>query len=57
MTKFEKMFLDLMKSKHQDILTTIRTEKILTDKTNAALRQILEEFIPTAGLLMKAWYL
>jgi hypothetical protein len=27
----------------------------LSDKANAELRQILEEFIPQAGLQMKSW--
>jgi len=50
--KFEKLFMKDIKSKHMNILDTIRTEKALSDKTNAELKQILEEFIPTAGLLM-----
>jgi len=36
------------------ILDTIRTEKALSDKTNSELKAILEDFIPTAGLVMKA---
>ena len=47
--------MDLIKSKYPHILESIRTEKALSDKTNAELKQILEEFIPTAGLQMKAW--
>jgi hypothetical protein len=43
-----------LKSKHPHILESIRTTKELTDKVNAELKQILEELIPTAGLLMKA---
>jgi len=46
--------MDLLKSKYPHILDSIRTEKALSDKTNAELKQILEEFIPTAGLQMKA---
>ena len=53
--KFEKLFLDHLKSKHTHIIESIRTEKALSDKTNAELKQILEDFIPTAGLQMKAW--
>ena len=52
--KFEKLFLDHLKGKYPHIIDSIRTEKQLTDKVNAELRQILEEFIPTAGLQMKA---
>jgi F0F1-type ATP synthase alpha subunit len=44
------MFLDHIKSKYSHILDTIRKEKSLSDKTNAELKSILEEFIPTAGL-------
>jgi F0F1-type ATP synthase alpha subunit len=52
--KFEKLYLDLLKSKHPHILDAIRTEKALSDKTDAELKQILTELIPSAGLLMKA---
>ena len=53
--KFEKMFLEHLKTKYPHILDSIRVEKQLSDKTNSELRSILEEFIPTAGLQMKAW--
>ena len=52
--KFEKLFLDHLKSKHPHIIDSIKAEKQLNDKVNADLRQILEEFIPTAGLAMKS---
>ena len=52
--KFEKLFLEHIKSKYPHILNTIRAEKALSDKTNSELKSILEEFIPTAGLQMKA---
>ena len=52
--KFEKLYLEHIKSKHMHILDTIRTEKSLSDKTNSELKAILEDFIPTAGLVMKA---
>jgi F-type H+-transporting ATPase subunit alpha len=51
--KFEKLFLEHLKSKHPHIIDNIKVEKALSDKTNAELRTILEEFIPTAGLVMK----
>ena len=54
--KFEKLYIDHIRSKHAHILETIKTEKALSDKTNAELKQILDEFIPTAGLLMKSWF-
>lgn len=52
--KFEKLFLEHLKTKYPHVLDTIRIEKQLTDKLNAELRQIIEEFMPTAGLVMKA---
>jgi len=52
--KFEKLFLDHLRSKNAHVIEAIKTEKALSDKTNAELKQILEEFIPTAGLQMKA---
>jgi len=52
--KFEKLFLEHLKSKHSHIIESIKAEKQFNDKTNAELRQILEEFIPTAGLAMKS---
>jgi F-type H+-transporting ATPase subunit alpha len=52
--KFEKLYIEHIRTKHGHILETIKTEKALSDKTNAELKSILEEFIPTAGLLMKA---
>jgi len=55
--KFEKLFLDHLKTKYSHIIENIKVEKQLTDKANAELKQILEEFIPTAGLHMKAWWL
>ena len=52
--KFEKLFLEHLKSKAPQVLDSIRVEKQLNDKTNAELRSILEEFIPQAGLQMKS---
>ena len=52
--KFEKLFLEHLKSKSPHILEAIRTEKQLTDKTNGELKSLLEEFIPSAGLAMKS---
>jgi len=47
------MFLDQLRSKYPHILDTIRKEKVLTDKIDAELKQILTEFIPSAGLKMR----
>ena len=52
--KFEKMYLETIHSKHAHILETIRTEGQLTPQTDGAIRAILEEFIPTCGLAVKA---
>lgn len=52
-SKFESKFLDHLKSKHSDILNTIRTEKVLSKETDDKLKAVLTEFIPSAGLHMK----
>jgi len=52
--KFEKLFLEHIKTKYPHILESIKVEKQLNDKVNAELKQILEEFIPTAGLQMRS---
>lgn len=52
--KFEKLFLEHLKTKYPHIINDIKSTKSLSDKSNAELRSILEEFIPTAGLQMKA---
>ncbi len=43
-TRFEEQFLAEMRSKHADVLATIRTEQKLTDETTAKLKSILGEF-------------
>ena len=52
--KFEQLYLAHLKSKHQSLLDTIRIEGQLTDKTNAEIASLLEEFIPSSGLNVKA---
>jgi F0F1-type ATP synthase alpha subunit len=52
--KFEKLFLEHLKGKYPHIIQSIVEHKELTKKTDAELKQIMEEFIPNAGLLMKA---
>ena len=52
--KFEELYLAHLKSKHQNLLDTIRVEGQLTDKTNAEIASLLEEFIPSSGLTLKA---
>jgi F0F1-type ATP synthase alpha subunit len=52
--KFERTFLDHLRSRHVDILTEIRTNGEISTEIHGKLRQILEEFIPGAGLQMKS---
>ena len=52
--KFEELYLDHIRTKHSNILETIRTELQLSKKTDADLATILEEFLPTSGLTMKS---
>jgi F-type H+-transporting ATPase subunit alpha len=53
-SEFERLYLQFIKSKHANILETIRTEGKLSDKTNADIAAILDEFIPQSGLTLKA---
>ena len=52
--EFERLYLQFIKTKHMSILDTIRTEGALSDKTNADIAALLDEFIPTCGLTLKA---
>jgi proton translocating ATP synthase F1 alpha subunit len=49
--KFESLYLAHIKSKHSNLLDTIRKEGVLSDQSNAQVAAILEEFIPASGLL------
>lgn len=51
--KFENLFLDMLRSKHQNILDEIRATEALSDDLDTELNQILTDFIPSAGLQMK----
>ena len=51
--KFEKMYLETIRSKHSNVLETIRNEGVLSKQTDGQIRAILEEFIPTCGLTLK----
>jgi len=44
---FEQKFLGEMRSKHSDVLATIRTEQALSDATEKKLASILEGFVKT----------
>lgn len=52
--KFEQEFLDHMKSRHADILQTIRKEGQLSKETDEKMAAILTEFMPGAGLKLKS---
>ena len=52
--RFEELYLAAIRSKAPHILSTIRTEGKLSDKTDAELKALLEEFMPSSGLKMKS---
>lgn len=52
-SKFEALFLDYVKSKYRHILDTIRKEGAISPKTEAELKAIIDEFLPSSGLTMK----
>jgi len=53
-SKFEENYLALLKSKHPHVIASIRNENQLTEKTDAELKAILDEFMPNSGLKMKS---
>jgi len=48
--KFEQVYLDHIRTKHSNILETIRTELAISDKLDADMKTMIEEFLPTCGL-------
>lgn len=52
--KFEKLFLETLKTKYNHILESIANEKVLKKEVDKELHQILTDFIPSAGLKLKA---
>jgi F0F1-type ATP synthase alpha subunit len=52
-SKFERLFMETIKSKYRHLLDTIRKEGSISPKTESELRAILEEFIPSSGLQLK----
>ena len=50
--EFESLYLDHIRNKHAHIRETLRTEGQVSDKTNADIVAVLEEFIPTCGLTL-----
>jgi F0F1-type ATP synthase alpha subunit len=53
LAKFEKIYLETLKSKHPHILETIRKEKFINEQIESELKAFLETFIPNSGLKMK----
>ena len=53
-SKFEQLYLEHIRTKHSNILETIRTELQLSKKTDADIATMIEEFLPTSGLNIKA---
>lgn len=53
-TKFEQLYLEHIRSKHSNILETIRTELQISAKLDADLATMIEEFLPASGLTLKA---
>jgi len=49
-SKFEQQYLAHLKSKHSNLLETIRKSGVLSDQSNAEVAAILEDFIPSSGL-------
>ena len=52
--KFEAGYLNHIRSKHQPLLDTIRTEGQLTDKTDAEIATLINEYLPQSGLTISS---
>jgi len=52
--KFEKAFLEFMKNSHKSIVDEIRATGKLSKENDEKIGQILSDWIPQSGLLMKA---
>jgi len=52
--KFEKLFIEHMKTKHNHVLKAIKHEKILSGKTETELRQIVQDLVSSCGLKTKS---
>merc|ERR1719163_2342494 len=50
--EFEELYLEYIKTKHAGVLKTIKDEGQLSDKTNADIASIIEEFLPQSGLTL-----
>lgn len=52
--KFEELFLEHMRSRHADILAAIKKTGNISPEDDERISGILSEFVPNAGLAMKA---
>ena len=52
--EFESLFLNHMRQKHAGVIAAIHNAGELSDESDAALKSILEDFIPTCGLKFKS---
>merc|ERR1719243_92551 len=52
--KFEEMYLQVLRTKYAHVVSDIRTSKELSAKSDAELKGLLEEFLPSCGLKMKS---
>jgi len=52
--RFEEMILSHLRTKHAALIATIHSEGQVSDKTNADLHAIYEDFMPNSGLKTKA---
>jgi len=54
-SKFEQKFLTHLRANHAKLLDTIKTTGDLNKQSDDELRAIIESFLPSSGLAMKAW--
>mmetsp|Transcript_26425 Transcript_26425/g.26073 ORF Transcript_26425/g.26073 Transcript_26425/m.26073 type:complete len:538 (+) Transcript_26425:42-1655(+) len=52
--KFEKGFLEALRTRNPDILAAIRNDGVLSKETDEKLKAVLTEYMPSAGLQMKS---
>ena len=52
--KFEKLFIDHLKSKHPKILESIKKEKMINEAVDRDMKLVTKDFVSSCGLKMKA---
>ena len=53
-SRFEEMYMDLIKTKHASILDSIKTNKEILPDVEEELHGVLADFIPNSGLKLKS---